>query len=231
MSFSKKWEMLLYIYIIEFVPSGGQFKLRVCFTLDIQTPPEKVFPINIPKKKTNLRRYDWMSRVTTPSWKVALIQKKLKELVDSDETIYRVTKPWKKARRSTLAFPLVLLGRHRVFFLQKRIGWGRGVFFPTCQVRVVRFYVSCLLLLFLLFLLLLLLVVFLVLNCDDVCSVFLAGPQLRSCEFSVPHRTSTAICEASVPRRTSTAICVRKTDKNVRQYVCQVEGNRKQCRE
>ena len=41
-------------------------------------------------------------------------------------------------------------------------------------MRVVRFYVSCFLLLFLL---LLLLLVFLVLNCDDACSVFHAGPQ------------------------------------------------------
>ena len=29
---------------------------------------------------------------------MAEIRKKLNELVDSDETIYRVTKPWKKAR-------------------------------------------------------------------------------------------------------------------------------------
>ena len=89
-------------------------------------------------------------------------------------------------------------------------------FFPTCQVRVVRFYVS--------------LSSFfssppLLLSC--------AGPQRRSCVCSVPRRTSTAIlcvqcsapdlngdsvcavfragpqprsCEASVPRRTSTAI-------------------------
>ena len=32
--------------------------------------------------------------------KVAEIRKKLNELVDSDETIYRVTKPWKKAKDS-----------------------------------------------------------------------------------------------------------------------------------
>ena len=70
-------------------------------------------------------------------------------------------------------------------------------------------------------------------SCEDVWSVFRTGPQPRSCEASVPHRTSTAIlwvqcsapdlnrdpvssvfragpqprsCEASVPRRTSTAI-------------------------
>ena len=68
-------------------------------------------------------------------------------------------------------------------------------------------------------------------SCDQVCSVWRAGPQLRSCEISVPRRTSTAIlwdqcsapdlncdpvrsvfragpqlrsCEISVPHRTST---------------------------
>ena len=65
-------------------------------------------------------------------------------------------------------------------------------YFPTCQVRVVRFYVSlffssfsfsfssasssvslsC---------------------CDSVCSVWHVGPQLRSCEFSVSCWTPTAI--------------------------------------
>ena len=106
--------------------------------------------------------------------------------------------------------------------------------FPTCQVRVVRFYVSCRLLLLLL-LLLVLRLVFLVPNRDHVSSVFLAGPQPRSCELSVPCRTSTAIvwvqcsvpdlhrdpvssvfragpqprpCEFSVPCRTSTATAV-----------------------
>ena len=58
------------------------------------------------------------------------------------------------------------------------------VFFPTCQVRVVRFYMSLDLLLLLILRLLLRLV-------------------LRGCVVSVPRRTS---CEASVPRRTSTAI-------------------------
>ena len=67
------------------------------------------------------------------------------------------------------------------------------VFFPTCQVRVVRFYVS----------------LFsssasasssssasssVSLSCrDSVSSVWHAGPQLRSCEFSVACRTPTAI--------------------------------------
>ena len=101
-------------------------------------------------------------------------------------------------------------------------------FFPTCQVRVVRFYVS----------------LFssssssssfssfssasssVSLSCrDSVCSVWHVGPQLRSCEFSVACWTSTAIdpnrdpacsvwragpqprsCEFSVASRTPTAI-------------------------
>ena len=69
-------------------------------------------------------------------------------------------------------------------------------FFPTCQVRVVRFYVS----------------LFssssssssfssfssasssVSLSCrESVCSVWHVGPQLRSCEFSVACRTPTAI--------------------------------------
>ena len=81
-------------------------------------------------------------------------------------------------------------------------------FFPTCQVRVVRFYVSCPPppprpppLLFLLVLLLPLhLVVYLLrpcdvpdLNHDLVSSVWRAGPQPRACEFSVACRTPTAI--------------------------------------
>ena len=100
-------------------------------------------------------------------------------------------------------------------------------------MRVVRFYVSLLV-----FVLRRLLVVLLrpcdcSLNRDHVSSVWRAGPQPRSCEFSVARRTSTAIlwhqcsapdlnrdpvrsvfragpqprsCEISVPRRTSTAI-------------------------
>ena len=84
------------------------------------------------------------------------------------------------------------------------LDWNIYVFFPTCQVRVVRFYVSlfssssfsffssasssvslsC---------------------CDSVCSVWHVGPQLRSCEFSVACWTSTAIlwvqCGVSGPNR------------------------------
>ena len=85
----------------------------------------------------------------------------------------------------------------RVFLFLIALGdcWIRGgCLFPTCQVRVVRFYVSlfssfssfsfsfssasssvslsC---------------------CDSVCSVWHVGPQLRSCEFSVACWTSTAI--------------------------------------
>ena len=85
---------------------------------------------------------------------------------------------------------------------------GNTTFFPTCQVRVVRFYVSlfsssssfsfsfsfsfssasssvslsC---------------------CDSVCSVWHVGPQLRSCEFCVACWTSTAILwvQCGVPDR------------------------------
>ena len=91
--------------------------------------------------------------------------------------------------------------------------WKR--FFPTCQVRVVRFYVSLLLLLLFFFLFssssswsssssssptaMIEARCFLPdLNRDDVSSVFLAGPQPRWCELSVPCRTSTAIMRAHV---------------------------------
>ena len=108
------------------------------------------------------------------------------------------------------------------------------MFFPTCQVRVVRFYVS------LLHFLLLLLFFFLVLlprppsspsssccpvpsvswqppcpvsagNRDHRRSVFPAGPQPRPSALSVPCPTSTAtICDHSVPSRTSTAtVCTQ----------------------
>ena len=70
--------------------------------------------------------------------------------------------------------------------------------FPTCQVRVVRFYVSCLLVLLLLLLLssssssssssLL--------NCDPRSTVFSAGPQPRPSTPSVPCRTSTTTIHA-----------------------------------
>ena len=85
-------------------------------------------------------------------------------------------------------------------------------FFPTCQVRVVRFYVSCLLLLPLLLLLLLLVLLLLLLlllvllvllvvsssssNCDPRSTVFAAGPQPRSSTPSVPCRTSTTTIPA-----------------------------------
>ena len=62
-------------------------------------------------------------------------------------------------------------------------------FFPTCQVRVVRFYVSCLLLLSSSPLLLLLL------NRDPR-SVCPAGPQPRPSTLSVPCRTSTTTIPA-----------------------------------
>ena len=87
---------------------------------------------------------------------------------------------------------------------------GLGVLFPTCQVRVVRFYVSCLVLLVLLVLLLLLLLLslsssrcpplvvllVLLLNCDSRSTVFSAGPQPRPSTPSVPCRTSTTTSHA-----------------------------------
>ena len=70
-------------------------------------------------------------------------------------------------------------------------------FFPTCQVRVVRFYVSCLVLLLLLSSpppLVVLLV--LLLNCDSRSTVFSVGPQPRTSTPSVPCRTSTTTIPA-----------------------------------
>ena len=91
--------------------------------------------------------------------------------------------------------------------------------FPTCQVRVVRFYVSCLLLprpppppplLLVLLVLLVILVVLVVLvdlvvlvvllvlllNCDSRSTVFAVGPQPRPSTPSVPCRTSTTTIHA-----------------------------------
>ena len=76
-------------------------------------------------------------------------------------------------------------------------------FFPTCQVRVVRFYVSCFLLVLLLLVLLLLLLLLvllvllvLLLNCDPRRTVFSVGPQPRPSTHSVPCRTSTTTIHA-----------------------------------
>ena len=69
------------------------------------------------------------------------------------------------------------------------------VFFPTCQVRVVRFYVSCLLLSSPPPLLLLVLLV-LLLNRDPRRTVFSVGPQPRPSTPSVPCRTSTTTIHA-----------------------------------
>ena len=88
-------------------------------------------------------------------------------------------------------------------------------FFPTCQVRVVRFYLSCLLLLLLssssppplVALLLslssssrcpprLVVLLVLLLNCDSRSTVFAAGPQPRPSTPSVPCRTSTTTIHA-----------------------------------
>ena len=62
-------------------------------------------------------------------------------------------------------------------------------YFPTCQVRVVRFYVSCLLLSSSPLLLLLL-------NRDPRRTVFSVGPQPRPSTPSVPCRTSTTTIPA-----------------------------------
>ena len=82
------------------------------------------------------------------------------------------------------------------------------LFFPTCQVRVVRFYVSCLPLLVLLLLPSLLLPSLLLpsalpassssssSNCDPRSTLFGAGPQPRPSMLSVPCRTSTTTIHA-----------------------------------
>ena len=82
----------------------------------------------------------------------------------------------------------------------------KDFFFPTCQVRVVRFYVSCLVLLLLLLLLLLssssrcppplVVLLVLLLNCDSRSTVFSVGPQPRPSTPSVPCRTSTTTIHA-----------------------------------
>ena len=100
-------------------------------------------------------------------------------------------------------------------WLESSIIWESGpfgmMFFPTCQVRVVRFYVSCFLLVLVLLLLLPLLVLLLLLlsslllssprllsscslpdfNHDHPRPVCPAGPQPRPSTPSVPCRTST----------------------------------------
>ena len=63
-------------------------------------------------------------------------------------------------------------------------------FFPTCQVRVVRFYVS---LFFSSFSFSSASSSVSLSCCDSVCSVWHVGPQLRSCEFCVACWTPTAI--------------------------------------
>ena len=80
----------------------------------------------------------------------------------------------------------------------------RLFFFPTCQVRVVRFYVSCLLLPPPASCRLLpppassclLLVLLLLLNCDPRRTVFSVGPQPRPSMLSVPCRTLTTTIPA-----------------------------------
>ena len=78
-----------------------------------------------------------------------------------------------------------------VIFLLKILlkSTSKSSFFPTCQVRVVRFYVSCLLLSSSPLLLLLL-------NRDPRRTVFSVGPQPRPSTPSVPCRTSTTTIPA-----------------------------------
>ena len=74
-------------------------------------------------------------------------------------------------------------------------------FFPTCQVRVVRFYVSCLLLSSPLLsspLLSSALLLLLLLHCDPRRTVFSVGPQPRPSTPSVPCRTSTTTIPAQL---------------------------------
>ena len=73
-------------------------------------------------------------------------------------------------------------------YIYNRVGVALP-FFPTCQVRVVRFYVSCLLLSSSPLLLLLL-------NRDPRRTVFSVGPQPRPSTPSVPCRTSTTTIPA-----------------------------------
>ena len=72
---------------------------------------------------------------------------------------------------------------------QARLCKKNRLSFPTCQVRVVRFYVSCLLLSSSPLLLLLL-------NRDPRRTVFSVGPQPRPSTPSVPCRTSTTTIPA-----------------------------------
>ena len=82
--------------------------------------------------------------------------------------------------------------------------WLATSWFPTCQVRVVRFYISCLLLLSSPRLLSSSPLLLLLLNRDPRRTVVSVGPQPRPSTPSVPCRTSTTTITASVPCRTST---------------------------
>jgi len=99
--------------------------------------------------------------------------------------------------------------KHSDSYLHIVLVGGVQILFPTCQVRVVRFYVSCLVLL------LLsspppLVVLLLSSSSSSSCStatrrtVFSVGPQPRPSMLSVPCRTSTTTIHVSVPCRTST---------------------------
>ena len=122
-------------------------------------------------------------------------------------------------------------------FLVIRLSSGHSIwttsnnicFFPTCQVRVVRFYVSCVPLLFLLLLLLLVSVLCRTssaivpvhcsvpdLNRDAVCAVFRAGPQPRASDMS---EKSQKDCQKICQKRLSEAVSEDLSEKTVRSYV------------
>ena len=131
--------------------------------------------------------------------------------------------------------------------------WFQGDFFPTCQVRVVRFYVSLFSFSFSSFLLLppppvvLLLVGSQLRSCecrtptasswvqcgvpdpnrDPASSVWRPGPQPRSCEFSVAARTPTAIlwvqCGGPDPNRDPVSSVWRAGPQVLCQKICQKE--------
>ena len=121
-----------------------------------------------------------------------------------EQRALRWSKDWALSTRSDSAgIQIILLGFWEIIRCYVCWFWTCGslktCFFPTCQVRVVRFYVS--------------LFSFsfssasssasssVTLSCrDSVSSVWHAGAQLRSCEFSVACWTTTAILVSAVWR-------------------------------
>ena len=86
--------------------------------------------------------------------------------------------------------------KHSDSYLHIVLVGGVQILFPTCQVRVVRFYVSCLVLLLLSSPPPLVVLLVLLLNCDSRSTVFSVGPQPRPSTPSVPCRTSTTTIHA-----------------------------------